>query len=100
MGRPAPFDGALVDPKTGRFERMRRTVRAEQLAILAISSSLSASPCDLLLIIFRIRSWVEGARFGAMATMEGMLSRVERAVVTIVSETQCDLGVGNSCLAA
>lgn len=52
LGRPAPFDGALVDPKASRFERMRRTVRAEQRAILAISSSLSASPCDLLSIIF------------------------------------------------
>ena len=56
LGRPALFDGALVNPKTRRLERMWRTVRAEQRAILAISSSLSASPCDLLLIIYRVRS--------------------------------------------
>lgn len=50
--RLAPFDGALVDPKTSRFERMWRTVRAEQRVILDISLSLSASPCGFLLTIF------------------------------------------------
>jgi len=43
LGRPTLFDGALVDPKRSRLDWMRRTARLEQLAILAISSSLSAS---------------------------------------------------------
>ena len=53
LGWPAPFGGALVDPKRSRFDRIRRTVQLEQAAILAISSSLSAlSSCNLLPIMF------------------------------------------------
>ena len=53
LGRLASFDRTLVDPKRSRFDRIRRTARSEQLAILAISSSFSAlSSCNLLLIMF------------------------------------------------
>ena len=67
LGRPAPFDGAFVDPKWRRFDRMCRTERAEQPAISAISSSVGAlSPCNLLSIMSFIRTYLERARFGAI----------------------------------
>lgn len=67
LGRPAPFDGAFVDPKSRRFDRMRRTLRVEQPAILAASLSVGAfSPCNLLLIMLWISSCFESARFGAI----------------------------------
>jgi hypothetical protein len=53
LGRPAPLDGAFVDPTRRTFDRMRRTARSEQSAILAISSSFSTlSSCNVLLIMF------------------------------------------------
>jgi hypothetical protein len=38
LSRPAPFNGALVDLKRSRFNRMRCTVRSEHSAILAIQA--------------------------------------------------------------
>ena len=67
LGRPAPFDGAFVDPKRSRFDRTCRTERAEQPAISAITSSVGASsPCNLLSTMSFIRSRFERARFGAI----------------------------------
>jgi len=73
LDRPAPFDGAFVDPKRRMFRRWRRIARAEQ-AILAVWSSVGPwSPCNLLLIMFWISSCVEAAKFGAIVMVESIV---------------------------
>lgn len=42
LGRPAPIDGAFVDPKRRKFYRWRRIIRVEQRAILAVWSSVGS----------------------------------------------------------
>jgi hypothetical protein len=44
LGRPAPFDGALVDPKRRRFARMWRTAQLEHSAILATVACKTSFP--------------------------------------------------------
>jgi hypothetical protein len=79
LGRPAPFDGAFVDPKVRRFRRWRRIVRVEQQAILAVWSSVGPwSPCNLLLIMFWVSSCVESAKFGAILAVESLMVAMER----------------------
>ena len=74
LGRPAPFDGAFVDPKRRTFRRWRRIVRAEQRATLAVWSSVGPwSPCNLLLIMFWVSSCVETAKFGAIVVVESLM---------------------------
>jgi hypothetical protein len=74
LGRPAPFDGAFVDPKRRTFRRWWRIARVEQRAILAVWSSVGTwSPCNLLLIMFWVSSCVQTAKFGAILVVESIM---------------------------
>jgi len=60
LGRPVLFDGAFVDPKGRMLCQWQRIAHTEQRAILAVWSSVGPwSPCNLLLIMFWVSSYVE-----------------------------------------
>jgi hypothetical protein len=60
-GRPTPFDGAFVEPKSRRFDCIANTERSVQPTTSAISAG-----GQLLKVISRICICCESARFGAI----------------------------------
>jgi len=67
LRRPTPFGGALVVPKHRRLDRIVWTERVLQRTVLAIVAS-----ANLLIIISRICSCWDSARFGAIVGYLGL----------------------------
>jgi hypothetical protein len=98
LGRPAPFDGAFVDPKWTFC-----IARTEQQAILAVWSSVGPwSPCNLLLFMFWVSSCVKTAKFGAIVVSSTVDAGIglpqSRGSVKHISDHQVTLKIKGLCV--